>query len=535
MILLTAMQILVAQPLSDRQIHYRPGDWISFPVTRFITAIALDHETVYFGSGEGILRYRYYESRWDAPLTVSDGIEGHAVGALAWDPASGYLWAATDRALNYRVPASDRWHQILNAVPLCGEIRDLGVGVRHLWIRGTQGLFRMERGDVLIREATPDEAEDDRADWGDRPYRDTPENPLLLFPEGGMLFFPEGYLQDTRLRKYPLSRILPDDFSNLWIGTRGLGAARAELLTRTLTLIPHGPFMPDVRAMAWDGGGMWIGGVASREREGGITWWDMESGDWVYFEAPFNADLRSHDVAAIAAGDGAVWFGTRQGLSRYDKQKNAWRTWTVGDGLWSDAVTTLALSEKTLWVGTSLGINEIALPGLTMRRVREKPLVHRRIHFMEPDGDDVWAGTDEGIYRYMSREKRWEYVPGYEGMLVRNVTALSVTDSDIWFGTDDGVAVLDRKTGRWEGYPMDLFFDGDVFNVLLADAENVWAGTNRGVLKFKRAENRWRRFTVADGLLDDAVRWILLEQNHVWFGTARGLTRFYWNAPYRTD
>ena len=48
---------LKAQELPDREIHYRPGDWISYPVTRFITSIALGHQYTYFGTTGGITRY----------------------------------------------------------------------------------------------------------------------------------------------------------------------------------------------------------------------------------------------------------------------------------------------------------------------------------------------------------------------------------------------------------------------------------------------------------------------------------------------
>jgi ligand-binding sensor domain-containing protein len=528
-------QILMAQMLSDRQIHYHPGDWVSFPMTRFITSVALDHETVYYGTTQGILRYQFYESRWDAPLTTSDGLEGQSIQALTYDPNSGYLWAATDKALNYRLPASDQWFQVLTAGQEGKRILDLGVGSRYVWMQNADGFFRSDRTGISFTRASDEEADADRVDWGDRPYHNDPNNPTFYYLDNSFLFFSEGYIQDTRLRRYDLTQILPDDFSNLWLCTWGLGASQVELQTQWLTLMSFGLYMPDVRVMAWDGAGMWIGGVTPENMEGGITWWDMESDAWRYYEAPFIPNLCSHDVQAIAVGDEEVWFGTRLGLARYDKRKDAWKSWNVHSGLWSEEITSLTTDGKTLWIGTSAGINRMALPGQAITQERTKGLIHRHIYFLEMDGEDVWAGTDEGIYHYVSSKQTWEYVPGYEGMIVRDVRALSVADQDIWFGTDDGVASLDRKSGAWTGYPMNLFFQNDVFNTILADEENVWVGTNRGVLKFKRSENRWRRFTVEDGLLDNAVRWILLEGNYVWFGTAQGLTRFYWNAPYRTD
>jgi ligand-binding sensor domain-containing protein len=304
-----------------------------------------------------------------------------------------------------------------------------------------------------------------------------------------------------------------------------------------MEVLPFGLYSPDVRCMAWDDDGMWIGGYEMPDIPGGITKWDMETETWQYHEAPLIGNLYSHNVnTIIPGGDKAVWFGTDLGLSRFDRKKRVWRTWDDADGLWSDNVTALTLSDQDLWIGTDAGINRMKLPSLAVSQVRHKSLIHRHIYFLEMDGNDVWAGTDEGIYRYQASTGKWIYVPCYEGMLVHEVTALSVTEQDIWFGTNDGIAVLDKASQTWDGYLKDHHFNAqDFFYTILADDQNVWVGTNNGVLKFVRAESRWHRYTVRDGLMDDAVRWILLEGNYVWFGSRSGINRFYWNAPYRTD
>jgi ligand-binding sensor domain-containing protein len=280
---------------------------------------------------------------------------------------------------------------------------------------------------------------------------------------------------------------------------------------------------------------MWVGGYHSDEGIGGITRWDIQNGNWIYFEARYLSQLNSDEVNAIAVNDSDVWFGTRQGLGRYNKKNGTWRNYTVYDNLWNDDVRTVAISDSVVWIGTSWGINRIQLPGMVIEQIRDEKLIRRHIFRLVVDGEDVWAGTDRGLYRYSGKQGIWEYVPGYPGMLIKNVTAISVFEDEIWFGTDGGVQAYDKLKKEWTGYPVDHYLIDRSINCILADNVAVWVGTDNGVLKYHKEEKRWRRFTTNDGLVDNAVNWILLDGDYVWFGTDKGLTRFFWNAPYRID
>ena len=55
------------------------------------------------------------------------------------------------------------------------------------------------------------------------------------------------------------------------------------------------------------------------------TGWDMEDEKWVYFESELITQLPSDRVYSIAVDENCVWFGTDEGLARYDKTENVWR------------------------------------------------------------------------------------------------------------------------------------------------------------------------------------------------------------------
>jgi len=280
---------------------------------------------------------------------------------------------------------------------------------------------------------------------------------------------------------------------------------------------------------------MWVGGRNPRGERGGITWWDMEGEEWHYFESAFISDLNSDEVWSIAADESDVWFGTSEGLARYVRDEQQWRTYTSFDNLWDDRVNSIVFAGGDIWIGTAMGINRIGWPSMVITQVRDKPLIRRWIYQLEFDGLDLWAGTDRGLYRLQELKGQWGYVKMDPSLLVQEVTAVSSCGDEIWFGTNDGVACYHADEDRWEGFPAAHHPTGGMIHTILADSAIVWVGKENGLLKYVKREKRWKRYTRADGLIDNSVRWMLLDGDYIWLGTGRGLTRFYWNGPHLVD
>jgi ligand-binding sensor domain-containing protein len=61
------------------------------------------------------------------------------------------------------------------------------------------------------------------------------------------------------------------------------------------------------------------------------------------------------------ASDGALWFGTRGGVSRFDG--GTWTTYTTDDGLADNYVTSIAVApDGALWFGTFGGVSRYLPP-----------------------------------------------------------------------------------------------------------------------------------------------------------------------------
>jgi ligand-binding sensor domain-containing protein/Cdc6-like AAA superfamily ATPase len=201
------------------------------------------------------------------------------------------------------------------------------------------------------------------------------------------------------------------------------------------------------------------------------------------FRSPWRAfttadGLAADTVTAIhQTRDGALWFGSMQGLNRYD---GAWETYTTTDGLAHNEITAI---------------------------------------FQDQDGV-LWVGTRGGLSRY---EGGWLTPP--DGLVGHDVSGIGqFEDGSLWFSTLDG-GLSRLQGGRWDAYTE---FEGLPCNCATAVAQgprgDIWVGTHLGLAHYNG--RTWRTYTMADGLADNMVTDILVAgDGTMWVGTLRGLTR----------
>lgn len=520
--------------IPERNFEFRPGDWVGYSTGRFITSIHRGQTHLYIGTTHGILRYQFMSHFWEEPWTVCDGLADDYIYTVQYDFKTGMVWCLTRNGLSGRVSSSAQWQNIsYQEIGIPVRALDLGLGREFIWLKASNSLLKADRDMGLFSESNLQEADQDQVEWSsDRDIRVS--GVPHLFMEHQYTFSNEGYIEDLNLRQYQITKVVPDDFDNLWMGTWGLGMLHGDMLTMLLELMPYGLFAPDVKAMAWDGDGMWVG-TQPYNKEGGITYWDLEENTWDYFESEIIFRLRSDRVSSILPLNNAVYFGTDAGLARLDREKNEWRNYRVQDGLYNNQVTSLAETDSKIWIGTAYGISCLNLKGMVFTLISDPLLKHRHIYHLEPDGNDIWAATDRGVFQYEAESKKWYYIENAPGMIAQEAYSISIFEDEIWVATDDGVQMWNQSKGEWTTFPKGHFDTGGVIYNILADEKAVWIGTDSGVVKYFKEENRWRRFTTRDGLLHNSVHWILLDGDDVWFGTGGGVCKFYWNASYRVD
>ncbi len=539
---------------ASRNDRYRPGDWVSYGVSRYISSVSVGTQFAYFGSSEGILRYDAFRNLWEAPYTTSDGLADNQIYAVAYDASTGFLWCSTRAGVSKMNPSSLRWNNFSKGsigISSGDEIISIGVGQRLIFFETrSRRLLKVDNLGSVISPASDFDLEDGIVWSGARTQK--PQLFPQFFVPAGYLFDPAGFFQDFRLRRAEVTSFVRDNWDSFWLGTWGLGAWRANVHVQRAELLTFGLAQRRVDALAFDEHGLWIGGRKdllenSFEAETrGITYWrnpatnSAGANDWRYYEARFNMDMSSDEVNRFTFAGGKIYCATEQGINIYDPKKDRWRRIVSTDGLLSERVNDVLVDNGSLWAATDLGLSRIALDtigkdSLDIAAILPDQLLHVVIYDLERTENLLWLGTSRGPFIYDMAKASGGFLADNLGPRDEPTRQISHADSLIWFGTIYGVEVFDMKHKAWLPGPARQRFPNASINSLVAQPEAVWVGTDAGVFKYNRKNQEWRQFTTDDGLIDNRVNAIAVQDDWIWFGTPSGLTAFYWNDPYRID
>ena len=247
---------------------------------------------------------------------------------------------------------------------------------------------------------------------------------------------------------------------------------------------------------------------------------------------------------------GFLWFGTEDGLNRYDGYNftiykpdpdslnsisERWITSIVED------------REGYLWVGTRLGLN------------RYDPRTEEFVHYLHDDmnpaslvdnhinvlyidrANDLWVGTDNGLdlfERNTGTFKHYVYRPTQQdGISGKSITALyEDSRGRFWVGT--GAGGLNRfypSLSTFSAYQNDpdnlsTISNNHVTSIIEDNNSMLWVGTWGGLNRFHADSGTFERFMHSEDndqtLANDMVYDLYVDSTgNLWIGTAFGLDR----------
>jgi signal transduction histidine kinase/ligand-binding sensor domain-containing protein/CheY-like chemotaxis protein len=228
--------------------------------------------------------------------------------------------------------------------------------------------------------------------------------------------------------------------------------------------------------------------------------------------------LAQESVLAMAQDrDGFMWFGTQNGLSRFDGYRFVNFRNVAGDPttVGSNWVRVLHVDRKgRLWIGTDGGL---ALYDPTAQAFRQylpndqsgrRGNGNRRVRAIVDDGKDgLWVGTADGLQHVdiaSGRFTSWYHVAGDPHSLADNdINALALDKRGrLWIGTGAGVDSLDGAMLRFEHHRLASGGAETVQALLLDGADNLWIGLLNGLERMPLGTSRStpRRYGPADGI-----------------------------------
>lgn len=292
---------------------------------------------------------------------------------------------------------------------------------------------------------------------------------------------------------------LVDRQGRIWFGSDGLGVIVIDGdLIHLVNAARSGLPEDMVRSILLDGNDyVWIGTARQGIVRARVA--DVLNADEDHSPAwqSINGETLGSNVlrASLAASDGALWFGTYNGVHRFTPAANGqhgqWTNFSVENGLADNIVSQNAMAEDrdgAIWVGTSTAINRLSR------------------------GSQQWTS-----YRLV----------GPANAKVLSVAASSQQDAlyPVWAGTDAGdIYALNGADNQW------VLFDRigtPVFSLLAPDEGHLWAGSGSGLVKVNVDSRAQRLYTREQGLSDNEVHVLLRDAaNALWVGAQTGIVRY---------
>jgi len=280
---------------------------------------------------------------------------------------------------------------------------------------------------------------------------------LLRFD--GFNFRPVPFTPIAAASNVPILQLLTDAGGKLWIRPQGAYLVRQE--DHKFESVRYGLFA--VTAL-------------SKDNHGGVLVSDIGQGTF-----RFTADdvqklgPSSPPVVSMAeTADGKVWLGT------------------LGDGLF------------LLTGGRATNVNA-GLPD-------------RKINSLLPVGEELWVGTDTGLYHGNGSGFRRFELPSFPG----NVQVLSLLrdrDSNMWVGTTRGLLRINAN-GISFSEENELRGDGGI-NVLIEDREgNLWIGGARGLGRIR--DSAFITYSSSDRRFEHDGPVYVDREGRTWFAPAQG-------------
>ena len=247
------------------------------------------------------------------------------------------------------------------------------------------------------------------------------------------------------------------------------------------------------------------------------------------------AQLSTYNVHGLFADGSKLWIGTyTKGLLCYDIIHGSMCRYTEKDGLnGSSSYAIYRDTQHRLWVATFDAVylyQTSAHRFVPVHKVKGIP-----VDIDEDRQGNIWIATQgDGIYRYMSVDKRWEHdvsVVDSPTMPPGQVNAIHIdANGCIWIASANGLYRYNSSSKTYKRLPLNL--PSQEINGVLEDQGHLWLGTTMGIAEYYKG-GRVQLFTRFDGLLNNQCQpnaCLKASDGRLFFGSVKGFHTFY---PYR--
>jgi ligand-binding sensor domain-containing protein/signal transduction histidine kinase len=274
-------------------------------------------------------------------------------------------------------------------------------------------------------------------------------------------------------------------------------------------------------------GFMWFG------TEDGLNKYDGKNFT-VYRAVPGDTSTISYKWTEIIYEDqqGTLWFGSRGGLSRFDPVKETFKQYlldaTKPESLANDTITAIAEDAgNNLWIGTGGGLNRINSKTGAIERITTTDSTHMIdswINVLLADNHgNLWIGSQTGLFYFDNESSRVSVIQITDNVQdTVSVTSLALYEDELWIGTDHGLVKLttgsDKHVLQFVNVPPGNNQILPVIEKILFDNNGkIWVGTETGLFWYNPSDQSLtmliKALDVSNSLSINTAKPILLDHN----------------------
>ncbi|TCD05608.1 hybrid sensor histidine kinase/response regulator [Pedobacter frigidisoli] len=238
-----------------------------------------------------------------------------------------------------------------------------------------------------------------------------------------------------------------------------------------------------------------------------------------------------------------LWVGTADGLNKFNAQKNNFTTYKTKEKNSINNITSIKESNKGIWIGTyGGGLNLIDKSTNTFSRYAHKTesKSNRKDYINDIYCDvsgNIWMATDAGIQVLNLKTGESKPISGLEKYIIRAIK--KSLDGNFWLATEEsGMIRIETKTNAIKIYQHQEKSKNSIGSDLVRgiafdQQKNLWiGGINGGLDYFDPVSEKFSHYQNEPGnassLSQRTVSALFVDkQGNLWIGTHRGGVNFY--------